>query len=251
MNIRSLFAVSLLVACGPAFAGGVVIPVSTGNASNTYMPAYSAPMASDGNTYTLWNSGGGAPQSIEIDLGSDRTFSRLRMLPAQSPAGFTRHGIYGSPSNRSGWVYLGEVAGYSSDGLWIQFDNRSDIQVRYLSIRTTQSPSWVAWREFQVYDGGAIDQRCTSYPMFWGSVISSTINSPGSCAGYSDHILWSHRDIRNQPNGVILEVCSPYNMPSGWSSIGSYRDIARCYGFANTANGRPIDNVFLIRNDNP
>lgn len=125
------------------------IPVGAGqvSASNTY-PGYPPANAVDGNAATFWNSGGFPAQWIQIDLGSVRPVCSLRLTVLQSPAGNATH-----------TVLIGNDA-QSLAPLRTVSKSFADMQVevipiaantRFIRIRTDSGPSWVSWREVQVF----------------------------------------------------------------------------------------------------
>lgn len=57
-------------------------------------------MAVDRNLETAWNSGGGAPQWLELDLGSVYQFEALTLRVAQYPNGKTHHRLWISATGR-------------------------------------------------------------------------------------------------------------------------------------------------------
>lgn len=56
-------------------------------------------LAVDGDLATLWNSGGGPVQWIEIDLGAEYNIGEIRLTISQSPEGTTTHRILGRGAN--------------------------------------------------------------------------------------------------------------------------------------------------------
>src|SRR2546430_16239080 len=58
-------------------------PILT-TASNSY-PGAPPSLAVDGSLSTMWNSGGYAPQWIQLDLGQSSIISQIRLNVAQSP----------------------------------------------------------------------------------------------------------------------------------------------------------------------
>jgi hypothetical protein len=104
----------------------------------------------DGDFDTLWNSGGGAPQWIEVDLGRARTVAQIRLTVAQSPSGPTAHLVYGRRGDGS-LVLLHRFMGATQDGTVLAFTpDRPWTGVRAIRIETRASPSWVAWKEIEV-----------------------------------------------------------------------------------------------------
>ncbi len=102
--------------------------------------------ALDADTTTYWNSGGYAPQWIEVDLGGSQQVSTLTLEFAQSPAGISTHQLYaGSTENPTALVKTVNAFTEDQEKMVVQFVPPLT-NVRYLRIVTTESPSWVAWR---------------------------------------------------------------------------------------------------------
>jgi hypothetical protein len=143
-----------------------LLPVQVATSSHTY--SGSPPTAAiDGNTNTSWSSGVFAAVSpyIQLDLGTDKSVSQIKLLTGQSPSGTTTHVVTGYTSGGT-QVSIGTLSGNTSDNQWLNVNTST--AVRHVRITTTQSPSWVGWREIQVYGP---------------TTPSGTINaSPGSCA---------------------------------------------------------------------
>jgi hypothetical protein len=107
--------------------------------------------AVDGDPETIWSSGGHPMQWIQLDLGSVFDLDRLVLLPAQSPEGPTVHQVWGRGVTG---VYrlLHEFRGSTADGVSLDVSPVSYWSgIRYLKIETTESPSWVAWREIAAF----------------------------------------------------------------------------------------------------
>jgi len=109
----------------------------------------SVALAFDHDSLKIWNSGGTAPAWIQLDLGQPSTISRVRLLTAQSPAGPTRHELLGGLTPDS-LAPLGVLEGETVDTQWLELQVKA--QVRYVRVVTDKSPSWVAWREIEVYE---------------------------------------------------------------------------------------------------
>jgi RHS repeat-associated protein len=124
-------------------------PIST-TASNSY-PGAPPAQAIDGNLGTMWNSGGFAPQWIQLDLGQPATISQIRLNVAQLPDGQTTHEIYGGTDPQA-LTLIRTLSGFTQSGQWLEPTFAPAINnIRYLKILTTASPSWVAWNEIEVY----------------------------------------------------------------------------------------------------
>ncbi len=104
----------------------------------------------DGNIETLWSSGSSAPQWIQIDLGKVTVVSAIRLVISQYPEGNTIHQIWvGADANNLTLVH--EFKGFTQDPNTLEFQPSPPLtNIRYIKILTTESPSWVAWREIEV-----------------------------------------------------------------------------------------------------
>jgi hypothetical protein len=103
----------------------------------------------DGDLNTQWNSGSSAPQWIQLDLGQEYMVAKIRLNVLQNPAGPTTHHVFGGPTPDN-LILIGILVDITQDQQWLEFQN-SVGNIRYLKIETTRSPSWVAWREIEVY----------------------------------------------------------------------------------------------------
>ena len=192
------------------------IPISIGNTSGAITPGSNA---ADGNPGTSWNSGGPATQWIDIDLQQDRPVGRLRMLPEQFPAGLTHHNVYGRTSSGE-WFAFGAVEGNTADSQWIEHQiTQPWVSVRYLVIQTTQSPSWVAWREFQVFAPPV--QSCLSSPPGSGFIQVKGEYQAGACSGYTQNPpypnLFTYEYIADAPSNYTIYACAL--PPAGWTVL--------------------------------
>lgn len=110
--------------------------------------------AVDGDLGTLWNSGGGPTQWIEIDLGREYNIIRIELTPSQFPAGETVHRILAAGSGLQ-FSEIHEFKDFTTDGQALIFSPSDPIRgVQFIRVETTVSPSWVAWREIEVIDAG-------------------------------------------------------------------------------------------------
>lgn len=106
--------------------------------------------ASDGlylNNY--WNSGHAAPAWIEFDLGTQRLLASIRLSPEMNPYGNTTHQVYaGNTPNPT--TLAATISGYGRT-LEPFAASLGWVYGRYVRVVTTASPSWVAWREVEIY----------------------------------------------------------------------------------------------------
>lgn len=144
-------ALGLMAAMASFTASACDRPITVGaaqvGASGTY-PGSSPANAIDGNTGTAWNSGGFPTQWIQIDLGRVRPVCSLRLTALQSPAGTATHTVL-IGDNELSLTPLRTVSRSFAD-FQVEIVPVA-VNTRYIRIRTDSSPSWVAWREIQVF----------------------------------------------------------------------------------------------------
>jgi hypothetical protein len=98
-----------------------------------------------------WISGSDAPQWIEIDLGAPATIGLMRMVVAQFPAGPTVHQVLVRGPGEA-FRLLHEFQGHTTEAQVLEFSpNPPAENVQHIRVLTTASPSWVAWREIEIY----------------------------------------------------------------------------------------------------
>ncbi len=115
-----------------------------------FIAGYEGSLAVDGDLGTFWNSGGLPPKWIEIDLGPPKTVTAIRLVIEQWPAGETVHQIWGG-ADANNLTLLHEFKGSTQDPNILEFKPSLPLtNIRYIKILTTQSPSWVSWREIDV-----------------------------------------------------------------------------------------------------
>jgi uncharacterized protein YraI len=107
--------------------------------------------AVDGNNITQWGAGIHPPQWIEIDLGQVYHITEIRLMVGQWPEGDTVHRIQGR-STGGDFVHLHTFRQKTSGCDWLILTPEPPIAgIQIIRIDTLSSPSWVAWREIQVY----------------------------------------------------------------------------------------------------
>lgn len=111
-------------------------------------------LAVDGDQGTLWNSGGGPTQWIEIDLGGEYAIREIRLSISQYPEGGTVHRILGKGADGQ-FTVLTIFDGNTADGQVLTFAPAQLLAgIQFIRVETVASPSWVAWREIEVISGG-------------------------------------------------------------------------------------------------
>jgi hypothetical protein len=121
-------------------------PATASAALSTNPPA----LAVDGDPESAWISGTGPPAWIELDLGPPATVFEVRLRVAQTPAGATAHRISAFVEGL-GWVTLADLSGQTAENQVLTARPTAAIaNVRLVRVETTQSPSWIAWREIEV-----------------------------------------------------------------------------------------------------
>ena len=100
------------------------------------------------NADEIWHSFRFAPVSIRINLGQTRRLRSVCLLPNMYPASaIVRHSLtlWDSDSYTT-HVYQG----HASDSQWICIELNNNASI--IEITTIQSPSWVSWRQIQVFE---------------------------------------------------------------------------------------------------
>ena len=119
-------------------------------------------MAVDGDIETTWVAGGHPTQWIEIDLGAAFDIDQLRLTIAQTPDGKTVHRVWGGAAQGEIRL-LHEFSAETTEGQVLEANPAPAWSaIRYLKIETTESPSWVAWREIEAFGRAAEPVAATS-----------------------------------------------------------------------------------------
>jgi len=115
------------------------------------LPDQPAAYAVDGALETQWGSGSGPTQWIEINLGKPATITGIRLTVAQYPNGGTTHQVWarGASGNLK---LVHEFKGDTADNQTLEFNFDTPLKdIQYIRVVTTQSPSWVSWKEIEVF----------------------------------------------------------------------------------------------------
>lgn len=106
--------------------------------------------ALDGDLETIWSAGSHPEQWIQVDLGAARTLEALRLVISQYPAGRTVHQVWAGRTEAN-LRLVHTFRGQTDDGQELGYAPATSVAgVRYVRIVTTESPSWVAWREVEI-----------------------------------------------------------------------------------------------------
>jgi hypothetical protein len=122
--------------------------------ASSEFPGNPASLAVDGDWWSYWNSGGGPPQWIEVDLGAVHPVTEIDLGVTQLPDSNTVHRVYGRASAADPYTLLHEFDGFTEDEQLLQYVLPTQQQLRYIKVETTSSASWVGWREIEVYGPG-------------------------------------------------------------------------------------------------
>jgi hypothetical protein len=108
--------------------------------------------AVDDNAGTQWGAGEGPVQWIQVDLQGAHRITEVRLLVAQYPAGNTIHRVQVRASGSDAYQTVHEFNDSTNDNNWLVFVPDVPLEeVVQIRIQTVASPSWVAWKEIQVY----------------------------------------------------------------------------------------------------
>jgi len=108
--------------------------------------------AVDDNAGTQWGAGDGPVQWIEIDLEGSYNVTEIRLLVAQYPAGTTTHRVQVRASSSDAYQTIYEFSQFTNDNEWLEFTAETPLEnISQIRIQTIASPSWVAWKEVQVF----------------------------------------------------------------------------------------------------
>jgi hypothetical protein len=144
------------------------------------VPGSEPGFAIDGLPSTSWNAGTGAPSYITVDLGRTTAISKIRLQVNQTPDGNTLHFIYVGEHPSSGLTHAATLSGWTVNGQWLELAQPIG-PVRYVKIVTQVSPSWVAWREIEIYQ--AVEYFCYFADAFsWvdGGTFTAETHSAGA-----------------------------------------------------------------------
>jgi hypothetical protein len=137
-------------ACTVTALPGRDLALGKGVLVSASLPDQNADMAVDGDPNTQWSAGEFPTQWIEIDLGAAYSLGEVRLTVGQWPDGQTVHQLWVGASQGS-LQMVHEFAGYTYDYNVLSYAPPKALKnVRYVRLVTTESPSWVSWREIEL-----------------------------------------------------------------------------------------------------
>jgi hypothetical protein len=153
--------------CDPALLPPQNLALNKSVTASNFLAEERPEFAVDGQP-TQWGAGAHPVQWIEIDLGQPFEIGRVRMVAAQFPEGETVHQIWGRGSEGE-LQLLHEFQGFTAEGDILEFLPETPLEnIRYLRVVTTSSPSWVSWKEIEVYGPGElIEKKGYIFPKRW------------------------------------------------------------------------------------
>ncbi len=107
--------------------------------------------AVDGDGDSVWSAGTGAPGWIRVDLGAAKQVSEVRLTVSQYPSGATHHQVSCATSATGKRMVVGDLQGTTQDLEVLTVKLTTPVTCRFLRVDTLNSPSWVAWREIEVF----------------------------------------------------------------------------------------------------
>lgn len=111
------------------------------------------PMNVTDGSANQWGAGADAPQWIEIDLGGTFSIAEVTLQVAQYPAGDTQHQVW-AITDQDRFILLREFDQSTRDNDILAAPLDSPLpEIRAIRVETLASPSWVAWKEIEVYAG--------------------------------------------------------------------------------------------------
>ena len=137
--------------------------------SSSNAPGSSPQLAIDGDQNTFWNAGGFPPKWIEIDLGQVYAISQIRLLLFQDISGTSAHTVSMGPNPEpsAAAVIFNPTVGSDPNQWLIQSFAPLVANVRYVRISTASGPSWVCWREIEIYGAPASNPQSQDPVGYW------------------------------------------------------------------------------------
>ena len=208
-------------------------------------------LAADNNASTFWTAERGVnegPVWIDMDLGADQMISAVLLTPAMYPNGFSSHNIWGRTSSGE-WTFITSYSGNTSDNKTIHLEvTNKHKPVRYLVVETTQSPSWVAWRELRAEGRLAVAQGCNeqapSSEWIQTRSVGDYIMVPRCKEFRENHYI----DSDGLPAGYTTIACNADALPYGWIRTEAIKS-DQCYYRSSFSGVKTYDQAYRVRKD--
>ena len=121
--------------------------------SSAFLPGNTPDLVFDNNTETFWSSGDMPPQWIQIDLQKELYITKIELLTDQYPEGYTVHQLMAKAGSPSEYSIIQTFSGITETNQMLTYDATAPFQAyRYIRVETSESPSWVAWREIIIHN---------------------------------------------------------------------------------------------------
>jgi hypothetical protein len=159
---RRLLVTGLCMICSAApCAAEVLVSQNLGASAYTashwadWAPEAAPEFSFDGIIDHGWNAGGWPLQWLEVDLQQPQALTSLRLYVEQSPDANTTHEVWVSDlaiqNDLSAATLIHTFAGFTAHLDVLTYTLPSTVSAQFVQVRTTESPSWVAWQEVQVF----------------------------------------------------------------------------------------------------
>jgi len=170
--------------------------------ASSFLEGHTPDLVFDEDAETWWSSGSDAPQWIQIDLQQDYFISEIDMVTDQYPDGYTVHLLKAKAENAPDLSLLETFSGNTQTNQTLTYLAPVPLHAyRYVRVETTQSPSWVAWREITIQKSATgITERAGSDQHAIGNVMLTP--NP-----VNDHSLLSYS--LDKPTKVMIRLVSP------------------------------------------
>jgi predicted amidohydrolase YtcJ len=136
--------------------------------ASKYLPDQTPDLAFDGKTNTNWGAGEHPPQWIQVDLINEYPIAGIDLVVDQWPAGQTVHQILAKRDEpTASFELIHEFRGNTEIDQVLRYTaEHSPTPYRYFRIHTTESPSWVSWKEIRFFkqDPTSVDEAETGIP---------------------------------------------------------------------------------------
>ncbi|MGE5861838.1 MAG: amidohydrolase family protein [Ignavibacteria bacterium] len=124
--------------------------------ASKFLESQTPDLAFDNNAGTNWSSGDFAPQWIQIKFPEERKISGVNLLIDQWPAGETTHQIWGKGDQQDDqFELIYQFRQYTQIDQILNYTATDSLKpYQYFRITTTESPSWISWKEIEfIYPG--------------------------------------------------------------------------------------------------